>query len=68
VGDLVPIVVAAGEQHDRMFPADVADATAAGRAIDRTGSFPDPEVAGRWEEKASAAFDHHARDESVVAR
>src|SRR5438105_3930386 len=65
--DLVPIVVAAGDQHDRMSPADVADATAAGRPLTEQARSRIREAARLWEEKAYAAFDRHARDESVVA-
>jgi hypothetical protein len=65
--DLVPIVVAAGDQHDRMSPADVADATAAGRRLTEEARSRIREAARQWEEKAYAAFDRHALDESAVA-
>jgi hypothetical protein len=60
-------VVAAGEQHDRMSPADVAGGTAAGRRLTEQARSRIREAARQWEEKSSAAFDRHARDESVVA-
>jgi len=65
--DLVPIVVAAGDQHDRMSAAAVADATAAGRRLTEESRSRIREAARQWEEKAYAAFDRHALDESAVA-
>ena len=65
--DLVPVVVAAGEQHDRMSPGEVADASPSGRRLDEDARSRIREAARQWEEKAYSAFDAHALDESVVA-
>jgi hypothetical protein len=50
--ELIPVVVAAGEQQDRMFPDEVADASTAGRRL--TGSIRARlrEAAREWADQA----------------
>lgn len=65
--DLVPVVVAAGEHHDRMAPGDVADASAAGRRLNEDARVRVRQAAREWADQAHTALDTAEWDESAAA-
>jgi hypothetical protein len=65
--DLVPVVISAGEEHDRSSPDDVADASPSGRRLDSDARSRVRDAACRWEETVFSSFDPGKVDPGPVA-
>lgn len=64
--DLVPVVVAAGEGHDRTQPADAADQSAAGRRLNAGERTHARDAADRFADALDAAYLPHVADLSAI--
>lgn len=65
--ELVPTVVAAGEQQDRMSPDEVADASTAGQRLTASTRARLREAAREWADQAFAALDAAEFNDSALA-
>lgn len=65
--DLVPVVLAAGEGHDKLQPADAADQSAAGRRLDPGERARARNAANRFAAVLDAAYLPQVADQSVIS-